>query len=75
VIVVRVTWHRGRWHVGLDSYGYEDGNGYRLKRDAMTAGRAIARYVDGELVPHDIFGRDQKRGRASFGNDPPSRPG
>jgi hypothetical protein len=41
----------------------------------MTAGRALARILHAELVPHDVFGRFQKRGRASYGRDPVRRPG
>lgn len=73
--IVRVTFRTGRWHVKIDGTGYEDGNGYSLKRDAMTAGRALARYLGAELIPHNIFGRMQTRGRSSFGHDPERSPG
>lgn len=72
MVSVHVIRHRGTWHVAIFG-GYEEGRGYRLKRDAVIAGRALARYLHAELVIHNRNGRIAERD--SYGNDPERRPG
>jgi hypothetical protein len=75
---VWVTWNRyvRRWYVrvgvrhGTASLVVTD---YRRKRDAVTAGRALAVYVAAELVVGKRNGRIAYRD--SYGHDPTHRPG
>jgi hypothetical protein len=50
-----------------------DGSTFRTQKDAINAGRDLARRLGTE---HLIHGRDGRiRERNSYGNDPPQRPG